>query len=468
LNRSKFRNEIHNHSLIFVTEDDPWQWAIALEHSISLKKQRENVLIIYIAHNYVEEAKNLAKRLLGWKGSRQNVRQSLVELGIVYLVVQAFTPSFKSHMFSLSELKELLYPGIVASTGKRNVASFKDAWIWILNFQKAFRILKAIHKYEISSNLPLCFVPNGKIVSAAVTVNSLRRMNCKVKILESGSKPDRLQIWDESAQSQSEADSLMALMWGSAPIEIRERRAKNYFEERRNTKILDPYHLVSWASLTTKGLLPAIECGKKVATFYSSSQIEQIGADSLLPEYFQDQGSALACVLNSLDPEKWIVFLRKHPVPTLAKSNFDDEDDIWSKTKSFAHLRIIDSNSRIDSFELAAKSDVVFHYNSSIGAEIIYHKLAPVITMGNTSWSSLHAGYSALNCSELRDLLNGKELQIESPEKILPWAFFHAEFGEPFSKVVLAEGNTWKIEGVNLHPTFKSYLRNRLQGKITS
>jgi hypothetical protein len=219
---------------------------------------------------------------------------------------------------------------------------------------------------------------------------------------------------------------------------------------------------VSWTSLTTDNLLPEIDRGKKVATFYSSSQIEQIGADLVPSGNFQDQGEALKSVLKLLKSENWIVYLRKHPIPRKAKSHFEDEDDIWSKVEGFNHLRIIGGDSQVDSFALAEKSDLVFHYNSSIGAEIIYYQLAPVITTGITSWASLGAGYSALCHTELADLLSEEELQIENPEKILPWALFHSELGEAFTLATLGHENTWEISSRNIHPAFKAYLRNKL------
>jgi len=462
----KFKDSAYNQNLIFVTEDDPWQWVIALEHASLLKTDQRSSYVIYIAHSYVDELKNLIKRLFGWKGARHSVKKALNELGVSCVALRAFSIPLRRQSISISELRKVIYPGIVAATGKRSLRSLKSVLILVQNIQKSLQILNALRQFDLISRTNMCYVPNGKIVSAAVTVQSLRKLNFGVQILESGSKPDRLQVWSHSAQSQSEADSLMALMWDRESFVLRERKAREYFEGRRDTKTLDPYHLVSWASLTTKGLLPNFEHGKKIATFYSSSQIEQIGADSHSPLYFQDQGDALKSVLELLKPNEWSVYLRKHPVPNLANSFFDDEDDIWSKLKGFKHLRVIESTEKTDSFALAAKSDIVFHYNSSIGAEIIYFQLAPVVTMGITSWSSLKAGYSALNHGELEHLLTGNDLQIENPGKILPWAFFHSEFGEPFKKVVMAENNTWKIQGFNIHPDFRSYLHNKItQGR---
>jgi hypothetical protein len=462
LNRSKLKSAINNQSIIFVTEDDPWQWVIALEQAISLRKQQESSLVIYIAHSYVKEAKNLMKRLLGWKGSRENVRRSLDEIGINHLGVRAFALPLRQQIFSFSELKEIIYRGTVASTGKRNLTSTHDRLIWIVNFLKAIRISNTLCRFAASPSTFTCFVPNGKIVSAAITVQTLRFFGHKVKILESGSKPDRLHIWNYSAQSQSEADSLMAEMWKGSTSFERDIQSVNYFNGRRNGKVRDPYHLVSWTSLTTKGLIPELEDNKRVATFYSSSQIEQIGADLVPAENFQDQGDALKSVLELLSPNYWVVYLRKHPIPRNAISHFEDEDDIWTKVNGFSHLRVISGESKVDSFALAEKSDLVFHYNSSIGAEIIFYELAPVITTGITSWASLRAGYSALNHASLESLINGGDLQIEISEKILPWALFHSKLGEPFNLAVLGSRNTWEIAGKNIHPTFKSYLRTKL------
>lgn len=449
-------------TLIFVTEDDPWQWVVAIEHAVSLREKFVNPLIVYITHGYVVEAKNIIKRFFGWKGSRQNVQPTLKEYGIDVLVVNSLVPSIRLPRFSFSELNRIIYPGTVASTGKRNLHSIQDRWTWAMNFQKAVRISNTLVSLKSPDSFGLCYVPNGKVVSAAVTVKSLRFLGYEVKILESGAKPDRLHVWNYSAQSQSEANKFLSLMWENASLTDRESKSANYFNIRRSGLIQDPYHLVSWAKLTTSGLLPEFEYDKKVATFYSSSQIEQVGTDVIPAGNFQDQGEALKSVLESLNPRDWVVYLRKHPIPPGAKSHFEDEDDIWTKTTGFNHLRIIRGDSKIDSFALAAKSNIVFHYNSSIGAEIIFAQLAPVITTGLTSWATLNAGYSALNSQELRDVLNTPELQIENPQKILPWGLFHSELGTPFTLATLGDQNTWKINGKNIHPNFKSHLINKI------
>jgi hypothetical protein len=305
---------------------------VAVEHALSLKKKDENPLIVYVTHSYFVEAKNLIKRIFGWKGSRQNVQPTLREFGINVVVMNALVAPMRLLLFSFSEVKVMIYPGTVASTGKRKLRSNRDRWIWVMNFQKAVRISNTLIPLKCPPSFVPCYVPNGKIVSAAITVQSLRFLGYEVKILESGAKPDRLHVWDYSAQSQSEANNLLSLMWENAFPADRESQSVNYFNGRRNGLIQDPYHLVSWTELTTSGLLPELEYGKKVATFYSSSQIEQIGTDVIPLGNFQDQGEALKSVLELLSHRDWIVYLRKHPIPRDAKSYFEDENaNSWSK-----------------------------------------------------------------------------------------------------------------------------------------
>jgi hypothetical protein len=55
-----------------------------------------------------------------------------------------------------------------------------------------------------------------------------------------------------------------------------------------------------------------------------------------------------------------------------------------------------------------------------------------------------------------------KNITKSNPKDVLPWGYFHAQFGSEF-KVVTLEKGKWTLKGRVLHPTFKSYLLGRLR-----
>jgi hypothetical protein len=453
-------NHISNSIRLFVTENDPWQWILILEYIHSNIKSNDSVVVYYVEYDLPGKLKESIKRLLGWKGSREKISEILSEYNVSILKIKAtnyFKIPGKKH---LKTLESKYYPGIVAVTGNRKLVGFRNRFLRAKLLIRAFRITKAIEEKFSDDSRSKVLVPNGKIISASAVVQSLRTLGHQVQILESGAIPSRLQVWDHSAQSQFEADILMTQMWGTGDEISRHQIASSYFKDRRDPNRLDPYYNVSWSSLTVPMHLPSIEPNKKVATFYSSSQIEQIGADAIPEGDFKNQGEALFALLQLLDPREWIVFLRKHPIPNGSKTFFDDEDDIWQTLESFSHLRIIDSKSMVDSFALASVSDLVLHFNSSIGPEIIYAQLAPVITTGPTCWTSLKAGFTGTSFHQLEKVLMMENLTKSDPKEILPWGYFYAQYGSEF-KVVTMENGEWILKGKVLHPTFKSYLLSK-------
>jgi hypothetical protein len=455
-------NYISKSIRLFVTENDPWQWTLILEYIHSYTMSKDSVIVYYVEYNLPGTVKDRIKRLFGWKGSRETISKILSEYKVPIVTIKATNYFQIPSLRHLKALESEFYPGIVAVTGTRKLLGFRNRFLSAKLLTRAYRITKSIEKNFSDDYQGLVMVPNGKIISASAIVRTLRALGQKVQILESGATPSRLQVWEHSAQSQSEADILMAQMWGNAAERLRDQIAISYFKDRRDSNRLDPYHNVSWASLTMPMLLPSIEPNKKVVTFYSSSQIEQVGADPIPEGNFKNQGEALLALLQLLDPREWIVFLRKHPIPNGSKTFFDDENDIWQTLESFTHLRIIDSKSKVDSFALASVSEFVLHFNSSIGPEIIYAQLAPVITTGPTSWTSLRAGFTGTSFKELEEVLMMKNITKSNPKDVLPWGYFHAQFGSEF-KVVTLEKGKWTLKGRVLHPTFKSYLLGRLR-----
>ena len=181
------------------------------------------------------------------------------------------------------------------------------------------------------------------------------------------------------------------------------------------------------------GLLPPIDQSKKVCVFYSSSEIEfAVFGDPRTDENFRTQREAFDALLKTLDPLEWQVILRRHPYRE--EKNHDPERLLWLDVAMEKSALIVGPESNVDSYALAKRADLVAHFNSSIGPEIIALECSPVITMGPNMWEEPD---SLWYCNSIQKLTNFLQtgLTLRPVTDVLKWANYWNTFGEKFREI---------------------------------
>jgi len=268
-------------------------------------------------------------------------------------------------------------------------------------------------------------VGNGRLLNSAAALDGAQ--NISRLIIERGAMPGMLDSYSFSAHSMSERRNHVNLSWLSADKEIAERVAEEYLETRR---IRDPISGVKWTSRQRSGLVPDFEEGKKVCVFYTTTELEfAVFFDASKPDEFSTQREALLALVECLDERKWKILVRRHPYSRALKS--DPEGRNWDVFSKFANVSFIPPDSAIDSYALGARADLVAHFNSSIGPELIYQGHCPVITLGDNSWEPLNSNYLLRTKSRLRDFLSS-DYPVRPKSDAYKWAYYSATFGEKF------------------------------------
>ena len=112
----------------------------------------------------------------------------------------------------------------------------------------------------------------------------------------------------------------------------------------------------------------------------------------------------------------------------------DPEGRNWSEFKRFKHVKFISPDSNVDSYALGARADLVAHFNSSIGPELVFQGSCPVITLGDNSWELTDSKYLLRNQGDLREFLESQP-GIRPRSDAFKWAYYSATFGEKFQLV---------------------------------
>lgn len=176
---------------------------------------------------------------------------------------------------------------------------------------------------------------------------------------------------------------------------------------------------------------------KNICFFYSSSQIEFIeNGEAFNDGEFADQKKALIFMLNQLDQsgDNWQYYLRLHPLNPKYRDS-GDELKYWDEIKSYPNLQIIPPESSIDSYALGSKATLTAHFGSTIGAEILYFELAPVVSLRKMPWSkNYNEGLLNTEVNVIR-YLKEKNFKLFPKELTFPFAIFMNFGGSKFTFV---------------------------------
>lgn len=286
-----------------------------------------------------------------------------------------------------------------------------------------------VRKALTDGNFCQIVVGNGRLLNSAAALSDLPDGVSRL-IVERGSRPGKLDTYRTSAHSMSERRLHLELAWNSTDFEFAENTAIQYLETR---KIQDPISGIKWNSKQRSGLLPEIRNEKKICVFYTTTELEfAVFFDPVDKSEFQTQSDALLALTSLLDPNTWDIFVRRHPYSK--KLKHDPEGKNWSKFEALPNVYFIRPESEIDSYALGARADLVAHYNSSIGPELIFQSNCPVITLGDNSWESLDSDYLCRTKDKLATFLS-INLPTRPKSDAYRWAYYSAIFGENFNIV---------------------------------
>jgi hypothetical protein len=408
-----------------------WEWVVLTEVALRLNYESHRITFYKIDCNPHKRNKVIENYQFV-----QEVCRHMNARGISVITLKSRPKRVKAARVFLMSRKTLrqsktwknIYPTLVDSLGLWNIrrSNLKN----IVNIYREtlksdlIRFSLETRKLEFSQEI---FIANGRYTGSS-TIKTFAEENNKVlNVVDFGANKYRFRISPGSAQSIKVTESQTRETWENANRINRETIAHEYF---RNKMKADPSTGISWTANMRKGLLPKLDPKKKVCVLYATSQVEFAGEEAQVEVEFKTQDEAFSSLISKLDPEYWEIVIRKHPISPL-HSGWREEEDQLGESLRFPNVVVIPSDSRVDSFELAAVADLAVTYGSSIGPEIIYFGLAPVLSLCYTNWVYVAPENHAFNNDMLTLALNRGVKKIPQG-LILPWAYFASVGGVPF------------------------------------
>lgn len=435
--------------IIVIGYPHQWHWVLSAEYALSDKSECVRIfdcsnmgLLAFQQPNFPFSRNWLFRRQIIRKFKANNTWFKSVKfdyLDQINALIYAIFRKYPEILDGKQDEFKSIYPSIVNACDDTRIFTRSHKFQLILEQAKSKLMELRLSRLHLEGCRSLVTV-NGRFTNNYVVRTFANNHGVSTSFLEFGSNKESYEQYFVSPHSFSELREKMMLLWEgtSEQIEV----AHDFFAELTG---YDRNAGVSWTRNMTPGLVPATNPGQKICVFYTSSQKEFVGVgDEPDPSGFENQFDAFESLYSELVNQDWVFFIRRHP--KLNPSSKDPDGYYWDKYKNLKNVRVIEPTSNIDSYALGEKADLVAHFNSSVGIQLIYTGHRSVITLGTPMWAELVPGTSARNLEEIREFLQ-TPTKNWSRDSVLPWAYFRATFGQKFHYFdFVASKTTWKFK----------------------
>lgn len=325
-----------------------------------------------------------------------------------------------------SELSEIINPELRLDTKWKNT---------IITLQKQTKVIEDAMLDTLALMRPetVVIVPNGKWALASTVIDISNLKGFRTLISETGSKMNRVQLFEKSVHSLSEWEENIKFDWNSSTNDREKRDIAIKFVQKNRDSRQNPYvNLMQMGSS-----VPKESAGKKRIVFFTTSDSESSPfEDSKNPTEFNNQYEAARALFDLQVFKNWEKIVRCHPHLDRSKFVESPQLDKWEEFQLSHLCTILPGISSIDSYELAKSADLVAGFSSTILLESIYLGI-PTVICGPTFLGSLlnKNCFPSLESLKSLDISRLKVLSRES-ERVLPF-FYHQAirgFDNPFLK----------------------------------
>jgi hypothetical protein len=285
---------------------------------------------------------------------------------------------------------------------------------------------------------------NGRFVEAKPVIEAAKFCNVDFGIVEVKKSVNPIFFINELIHS-IEANTRRAFQFYLLDIRVARQNAEKFYNAKiQNISTGDPVYTKN----QDKGRLPRdFDTNKKIITIYPSSDDEYkfIGKewDGIVPHSQLEEISAL--VENIKDTE-FQVIVKMHPNQARTAGNVQQQ--YRELQRKFGNVVVEEPESKVDSYELLFKSDIVVNFASTIGVEANYFGKV-VVMIGDTNFSRMKIGYQTYTGKEAAALISKGGLIPKPKRGAIIWANYLLEYKDNlpgYSSV----GNRYYFRGARL------------------
>jgi hypothetical protein len=400
---------------------------------------------------------------------RKIVNSKLIELGVKFISEKTFIDKNLKYLAKSDEkiFKEVFKSCYAKFIGTRDYDLKEiNTRVYKMDRESYAIVLNNLRKFLEQHSYDYVYTVNGRTFFDSCAILVAKEFKIPFRTIEKTS--DNWQFYslqEISTHSTKELQEKISFFWENwikkesfgRAIEIVSDYFKNISTEKTNP----------WISLQKLPPENVSDLTDTVVFFTTSDYEYSVHADPRdLNIQFRNQIEAFRVLAEQSKRVGLKVAVRVHPHVGPVKIE-NKLNSIWGNECKRVEATLFKANCGINSIELARKTFMNAVYTSSIGAEIIYHRL-PLIILGKSSYSHLVPEICAAESESLLRLL--KSRLVLSFESIFPWAIYR-QFGELkiknfivdsasevfYEQVRLNEKRIWLLKLVRFLAQFKLY-----------
>lgn len=294
----------------------------------------------------------------------------------------------------------------------------------------------------------LVYIFNGRFSKYRSLMNACKKHNVPYLIHERGSTIHKYSLRPFMPHDMERLQKEMVDEWGKSNNDTKLNTAKKFYESRRNGVELNWF---SFVKDQIKGKLPIFDNGKKIITYFSSSddEFKAIG-DIVKWKYWLNQIDAIQSLIMVTEKMTDVqLVIRIHPHIS-HKSEIDKKK--WNDISKNSKAILIKPEDDVDTYALIERSDVVVTCGSTVGIEAVYWG-RPSVLMGPSFYSNLNAVHTPRDEDELIYMLKNK-LPVNK-EGALIYGYYMANFGIDFQYYKPVDIHNGLFKGVDIWNSIK-------------
>ncbi len=433
--------------------------------AITAKKEGKSVIVFLICNNNLEENRNFnikyeditRRKFIGFKKLliSHKIECIILDKGVLNSAEISTSEEFANQnlMIDSGSLKTLSYQNINLGIGVYSslVSITNELDPEPANHQNIIKqllsnsvIVYAIAKYILglySFNKVISF--NGRFGSCIGIFEACKLFGISYAFHERGCRFNKYQIFEKKPHDIEYIRSRMLdYFHEQKDAEFKRKIVRDFFNDRLNG---NDTGWISFSRNFSQQLNFNSQVEKKLIVYFSSSDFEFSAFEDLAPHtVFKNQKDAVVSLCNyiKVHPEFHLI-IRTHPNLINAKKEAE-----FLQRLAHDNIQVIPPDSKVSSYDILSKGDIIVGYGSTILAEAVYQGKV-VITLFNAEYclKGFPVCYQPSSEQEMLELLKTHEQLVPfKKENIEPWAYWMGSQGiqhKYYKPLNLFEGQFW-------------------------
>ena len=281
----------------------------------------------------------------------------------------------------------------------------QQAILFLESFQQA--AINNVHEKDT------IYIYNGRHYNTYPQSLFCEKIGCNILYYERTNYWQNLKIQKPRIHDFPGTSHIVKSLWETTVDVNKEEIGESFFEINKSNQF-------------TNNFSKKFNLNKDIISFFTSSEDEFASLDPRikLSDIFVNQRSAFEWLASwAASQSKYTLVVRLHP----NQENTCSKDYSYWHNHSCKNVKIIPSESSVDSYDLITRSSKVISFLSTIGIEATRLGV-PSIILGNPMYKGLNAVYEPTSTDQLTNLLKN-DIEAKNKKNTTPYGYYNLKQG---------------------------------------